>query len=317
VEPLGNLILNENMKLYRRWRTWIMIGAMIAIVLLASIMEWYYDGRHAQGDNWRGEVIEEKQHRTEILKQPKIDEENRVYNEQRIAIADYHLENDIRTEVGTMWDGINGAAGLTILITLFTVIIAGDSLAGEFTTGTIKMLLIRPASRLKILVSKYLSMLMFGILLLLILFVVSILVNGLLYNFGHMNLPLIGVNTEGEIVERSMVGNLWKTYMLNGVSTIMFVTMAFMISTAFRSSAMAIGISIFALFAGAIVTELLQIFEWSKFILFANIDLTQHLSGRPYQEGMTLSFSIVVLSAYFIVFNLIAWLVFTRRDVAA
>lgn len=216
-----------------------------------------------------------------------------------------------------MWSGINGSAELIMLITLFTVIIAGDSVAGEFTGGTIKLLLIRPASRLKILVSKYISMIQFGLLLLVTLFVVSVLVNGLLYQFSHMNLPLLDVNDQGQVVEKSMVANLWKTYLLNGVSTIMFVTMAFMISTAYRSSAMAIGFSIFSLFAGAIITELLQRYEWSKYLLFPNINLTQHLVGRPYQEGMTMLFSVGVLGVYFLLFNLVAWLVFTRRDVAA
>jgi ABC-2 type transport system permease protein len=141
--------------------------------------------------------------------------------------------------------------------------------------------------------------------------------NGILYGFGYMDLPLISMTTEGEIVERNMVLNLWKTYMLNGVSTVMYVTMAFTISSAFRSSAMAIGFSIGALFAGNIVLEALQRFDWSKYLLFANTDLTQYLNGHPFQEGMTLSFSIGVLAVHFLVFNLISWLLFTRRDVAA
>lgn len=310
-----NLIRNENMKLYRRPRTWVMVGFMIAMVLFFSIMNWYYDDM--KGDAWRDQVIQERQELTKILKDPNMEEENKANFQELIATYDYQLEHDIRPEAGTMWDGINGSAELVVLITLFTVIIAGDSLAGEFTTGTIKLLLIRPVNRLKILISKYLSMLKFGILLLLILFIVSILINGLLYKFGQMNLPLVSINNEGQIVERNMVTNLWKTYMLNGVSTIIFVTMAFMISSAFRSSTMAIGFSIFALFAGSLVSELLQRYEWSKYLLFANIDLSQHLSGRPYQEGMTLTFSIIVLSTYFLIFNLVSWLVFTRRDVAA
>ena len=47
------------------------------------------------------------------------------------------------------------------LVTIFAVIIAADSVAGEFSTGTIKLLLIRPWSRSKILLSKYISLLLF------------------------------------------------------------------------------------------------------------------------------------------------------------
>ncbi|MBD2870328.1 ABC transporter permease [Paenibacillus arenilitoris] len=312
-----NLILNENMKLYRRWRTWIMVGLMIGAVLLGSIVEWYYDTKEAPEGTWQEQLTEENRQYAANLNDPDTEEENKTYIQRQMTVNDYRLAHDIRPESGTMWDGINGSAELVVLITLFTVIVAGDSLAGEFTSGTIKLLLIRPASRLKILLSKYISMLMFGLLLLVILFVVSVMVNGLLYQFQHMGLQLVTVDGQGQIVERNMFANLWQSYLLNGVSTIMFVTMAFMISAAFRSSAMAIGFSIFALFAGTLLTEFIRRYEWSKYVLFANIDLSAYLVGRPYQEGMTLAFSIAVLAAYFIVFNLVSWLVFTRRDVAS
>ncbi|WHZ02724.1 ABC transporter permease [Neobacillus sp. YX16] len=312
-----NLVLNENMKIYRRVRTWILVGLMAAFVLFVNFIEWHSDGKKAEGEGWRSALLQENQQYSEILKQPELGEDDRTFYQEQIAINDYHLEQNIRSTDGTMWDGVNGSAGMMIVITIFTIIIAGDSLAGEFSSGTIKLLLIRPASRVKILVSKYISFLLFSMLLLLTLFVISVAVNGILYGFGNMDLPLISMTAEGQIVERNMVLNLWKTYMLGGVSTVMYVTMAFMISSAFRSSAMAIGFSIGALFAGNIVLEALQRFDWSKYLLFANTDLTQYLNGHPFQEEMTLSFSIVVLVVYFLVFNLISWLLFTRRDVAA
>ena len=305
------------MKIYRRVRTWILVGLMVAFVLFVNFIEWHSDGKKAEGEGWRATLQQENQQYSKILKQPELGEEDRTFYEQQIIVNDYHLEKNIRSTDGTMWDGVNGSAQMMIVITIFTIIIAGDSLAGEFSSGTIKLLLIRPASRVKILVSKYISFLMFGMLLLLTLFVLSIVVNGILYGFGYMDLPLISMTAEGEIVERNMVLNLWKTYMLNGISTVMYVTMAFTISSAFRSSAMAIGFSIGALFAGNIVLEALQRFDWSKYLLFANTDLTQYLNGHPFQEGMTMSFSFGVLVVYFLVFNLVSWLLFTRRDVAA
>lgn len=312
-----NLVRNENMKIYRRARTWILVGFMIALVLFVNIMEWHSDGKQSQSVGWQVELQQEKEHRNELLTKPELSEESRIYNLQRIALIDYHLEKNIPTSVGTMWDGINGSASMVLVITVFTIIIAGDILAGEFSSGTIKLLLIRPANRLKILIAKYISSLMFGMLLLLTLFVVSVTVNGVLFGLGDLNLPLIEVTYDGYIVEKNMVLNLWKTYLLNGVSTILYVSMAFMISSAFRSSIMAIAFSIVALFGGNILLEALQRFDWSKYLLFANTDLTQYLSGRPYHNGMTLSFSIGVLAVYFLAFNLISWLMFTRRDVAA
>lgn len=312
-----NLVLNENMKIYRRVRTWVLIGLMVALVLFVNFIEWHSDGKKAEGEGWQAALEQKNQQWSEILKQPNLGEDDRTFYQEQIVLNEYHLAQNIRSTDGTLWDGVNGSASMMIVITIFTIIIVGDSVAGEFSSGTIKLLLIRPASRSKILVSKYISFLLFGMLLLLTLFVLSIVINGILYGFGHMDLPLVSMNADGQIIERNMVLNLWKTYMLNGISTVMYVTLAFMISSAFRSSAMAIGFSIGALFAGNIILEALQRFDWSKYLLFANTDLTQYLSGHPYQDGMTLSFSIGVLVVYFLVFNLISWLIFTRRDVAA
>lgn len=312
-----NLVLNENMKIYRRVRTWVLVGLMIGFVLFVNIIEWNSDGKKAQGEGWRAELLQENQQFSQILKQPNLNKEDRTYYQQQIAVNNYHVQHNIRSTKGTMWDGVNGSAKRMVIITIFTIIIVGDIVAGEFSSGTIKQLLIRPANRAKILVSKYVSVLMFGMLLLLILFVTSVAINGILYGFGYMDLPLIGMTGKGQIIESNMVLNLWKTYMFNGVSTVIYVTLAFMISSAFRSSSMAIGFSIGALFAGNIIIEALHRFDWSKYLLFANIDLTQYLTGHPFQEGMTLSFSIGVLLVYFLVFNLISWLFFTRRDVSA
>lgn len=306
------------MKIYRRWRTWILIGLMIGLVFTVSIVEWYFDDKQAGENAWREQVMAQKLQQEESLKMPELQQgQSWQLVEQRIAINEYHLEHNIRPTNGTMWDSINNLAELVIMVTLLTIIIAGDSLAGEYSTGTIKMLLIRPVSRTKILVSKYLSLVVFNILLLIILFITSVLLNGILYQFAHLNLPLVGIGDYGQVVEKSMVANLWKTYLLNSISTIIFMTMAFMISTVFRSSAMAIGISLFAVFTGSMLADLVRNYAWGKYFLFAHLDLTQHLNGRPYQEDMTLSFSITLLVVYYLLFQLVAWLVFTRRDVAA
>lgn len=108
------------------------------------------------------------------------------------------------------------------------------------------------------------------------------------------------------------------TYSLSSVGLFMLTTMAFMISAAFRNSSLAIGISIFLLLMGASLTSLLSMkFEWTKYILFANIDLMSYFNGTPFMEGMTLSFSLIVLLVYFVIFHIVAFLFFTKRDVTA
>ncbi|EOR25613.1 ABC transporter permease YhcI [Niallia nealsonii AAU1] len=118
--------------------------------------------------------------------------------------------------------------------------------------------------------------------------------------------------------EQSIFIHLIGFYGLNSISLIMLTTMAFMISSVFRNSSLAIGISIFLMFMGNTVTFLLaNWFDWAKYLLFANTDLTQYFDGTPLVSGMTLFFSIIMLLVYFIVFIGLAFWVFKKRDVAA
>ena len=57
-------------------------------------------------------------------------------------------------------------------------------------------------------------------------------------------------------------------------------------------------------------------FDWAKYILFANTDLMQYFEGVPMVEGMTLTFSVIMIVSYFILFQSLAYMVFKKRDVA-
>jgi ABC-2 type transport system permease protein len=71
------------------------------------------------------------------------------------------------------------------------------------------------------------------------------------------------------------------------------------------------------LLLGTSLTQFLTQYSWSKYILFANTDLTQHIEGRPFFEDMTMTFSVTVLIVYFVMINALSWGIFKKRDVAA
>lgn len=311
---LLNLIRNEHMKIYRRLRTWILGGLLIAIVVLAALFS--HSGYKANED-WKIRAAESIEHNQKELENPDVPAKFKHQMKEDIALQQYMLDHNYPPTDNTLWGGTLSAAGLIIMVTLFTVIIAGDMVAGEFTWGTIKLLLIRPASRAKILLSKYLTTLLFAATLLIVMFITSLIVNGFLYGFQSLNLPHLTANAAGQVQEGSMLVYVFATYGLKLIELVMIVTMAFMISTVFRSSSLAIGLSIFIMFAGQIITLLLMRYSWGKYFLFANTDLTPYLEGQPLAEGMTLGFSITVLLFYFLLFIVLSWEIFRRRDVAA
>ena len=205
------------------------------------------------------------------------------------------------------------------LVTIFTVIIAADSVAGEFSSGTIKLLLINPVSRFKILLSKYVTTLIFSLLLFVLLFCTAFLVSGLLEGFKDIGLPYIYASSDHVIHSVNMAGHVIGSYGYASIEMIIIVTMAFMISAVFRSSLIAMGLSLGIMFVGSGVAAFLAQYQysWAKYFLFENTDLTVYLTGNPNIAGMTLSFSIMVLIVYFLIFNALSIYVFNKRDVAA
>jgi ABC-2 type transport system permease protein len=57
--------------------------------------------------------------------------------------------------------------------------------------------------------------------------------------------------------------------------------------------------------------------EWGKYLLAANLDLGQYEAGQPIPfPGMSVGFSVVILVLHFLLFHAVAWVSFTKRDVA-
>ncbi|XID96215.1 ABC transporter permease [Paenibacillaceae bacterium WGS1546] len=315
---MGNLIRNENMKIYRRPRTWLMVGfLLLALGLMSGLMKWD-ESRLPSGD-WKQDLTQQNAHfEKELANAGNSNTEYGKFLSDRIAINDYHLANDLNPHRLTLWDYVNSSAGLVMLVTMLTVIVAADMIAAEFSWGTIKLLLIGPASRTKIMLSKYVSTMGFALLLLAILFAAAFLAGGVLQGFGGLSNPHLTVGADGLVQESSMIVNSLQKFGYAAVSLIMYVTLAFMISAAFRSSSMAIAFSLLFMLVGNTVTAILSGYEWVKYLLFANIDLSQYLPGAsPIHPEMTLGFSIAMLVAYYVVFQLVSWLLFTKRDVAA
>jgi ABC-2 type transport system permease protein len=310
------LIQNENMKIYRRVGTWVMIGLLVIAIIAGAILSSKLGSTPTT--DWKAEITANTKQLEMDVANPDIPKTIKDMQKKHLAINEYRLQHDIAPiESSTLWGYTLGAADIITFITLFVVVVAAGSVASEFSWGTIKLLLIRPATRGKILLAKYISTILFALLLLVVLLITSMLIGGIVYGFAQLDVPHLAYQN-GKVTEIAMISHIISIYGLSSIQLIMMVTFAFMISSVFRSSSLAIGLAIFLMFMGVQVTFLIaQKFEWAKFILFANMDLTQYIDGVPMVEGMTMTFSVIMLIMYFVVFNALSWFVFIKRDIAA
>ncbi|MFZ7945512.1 ABC transporter permease [Neobacillus sp. 19] len=312
-----NLIKNEWMKIFKRPGTFVMIGMLVVAIALVGIVVKTQQKDFVQDKNWEQVLQEENNALNQQMAQSRMKTEKQFFKKE-IAINDYRIKHDIPPrEKYTVWSFVKDTSQLIMLAGLFIIIVSAGIVASEFNWGTIKLLLIRPINRTRILLSKYLTVLLFALFILAILFAFSTGLGAILFGMPDKAIPYLNYYN-GQVTEQNIVVHLLIYYGLSSIDTIMLVTMAFMISSVFRNSSLAIGLSLFLLFTGGQFTTLLSMkFDWAKYILFANTDLMQYFEGTPMVEGMTLSFSVIMLLIYFALFQTLAFVVFKKRDVAA
>jgi ABC-2 type transport system permease protein len=147
-------------------------------------------------------------------------------------------------------------------------------------------------------------------------FVASVLIGWIFFGTAGATSPEVFMNAHGTATQMPAVGYLLMMYGFLLIQAVMMITIAFMISTIFRSSALAITISLLAYLVGNTVVAALGSYSWDKLILFADTNLAQFVVKGPTVQGLTLGFAIVTLIAYFVVMNALSWWVFVKRDVA-
>lgn len=310
------LIRNENMKIYRRPRTWIMMGLLVlAIVLVAVVIATH---QHAAPANWKQVLVTQTAQAQQQIQHPPSHMPAREIAalKAQVAVNQYDIAHNINPNLTTGWGFVATAQNLSTLLIAFILVVAGDIAASEFSTGTIKMLLTQTATRTRILVAKYLSMLLYSLFATLIMFVFSVVIGWIFFGTAGANAPHVYMDAHQAIQQMSAISYLLMQYGFLLVQIVVVATIAFMISTIFRSSALAITISLLAFLIGNTLVAALSSYSWVKYILFANTDLSQFVENGPAIHGLTLGFSITMLVAYFVVMNVLAWWFFTKRDVA-
>ena len=204
---------------------------------------------------------------------------------------------------------------LVILILIVCSIITCD----EFKTGTIKLLLIKPYSRGKILLSKYLTTIIVIILTIVLLIFTQIIVGGLVFCFKSIDIPVVIYDFTKECIVKYSVFE----YMIIRIISIipfylMLITISFLLSTIFTSTIITITIPLMLyMFTPTMIyiTKQYQL-DFIKYFVNINWDLQKYLFGKiPDISFINLKFSIIVLLIYFIALLIFTFLIFKKKNI--
>nr|WP_244525370.1 ABC transporter permease subunit [Bacillus sp. 166amftsu] len=301
------------MKIFKRKRTWIMVGVMVVFIFI-QFLNVKLSSQVNYGDDWKTSLIEENallQVEKESLKLPI----EKMENEKKLLLNNYYIDSNIKPTNNAWFFTIGQSTNFLIAISILTLIIAGEIVASEFQSGTIKFLLTRTATRTQIYFSKYISTLLFGFFLIMITFLLSILFSGILLGFDGINGEYLFVK-DHVVQKTSILQALIGSLLFKIPYLIIVATLAFMISAAFKSSTFSIVFSLLVAISGFVMSISLKGFSWTKYFIFSHTDLSSFVYDNPPVEGMTFVFSILFILIHIFIMHGIAYPIFVKKDVA-
>ena len=277
--------------------------------------------------DWRALLQQQIVDTQNRLASNRVPEEWKEFMRLRIQVQQYYLDHDINPSAPGAPTFVRKFVeeSISLFLPLLVVVVAADIVSSEYGQGTIKLLLSRPVRRWKILLSKYVALLLVTSLLLLIAGILAYLISGIVFGYGGWDMPVLtGFQMKGEhlITDYVHLVPQWK-YILMALGLAWFTctavaTLSFMVSVLVRSTAASMGIMLAAVIAGNLLVQLAPSWTTLKYLAFTNLQLTDYLSGAPILiEGMSLPFSLSVLSLWSAAALVIAFAVFIRRDVLA
>lgn len=210
-----------------------------------------------------------------------------------------------------------------LFLPLLVIVLAGDSVSGEFSAKTIKVLLTRAVPRWKILLSKYISLLIMTSIVVLEAAVIAILVSTVMFHTGGWNEPvptgfraIAGKLDPSNVVKVSQWQYAILVYGLGWFAAISVATISFMVSVLVRNTATSIGVMMAALIGGEFLQLFLEDWPLVKYFFVTNLNLPKYLTGsfQPI-EGMSLIFSIIALYVWAMAALFVSFRVFKKQDV--
>lgn len=215
----------------------------------------------------------------------------------------------------------------TVLIIVFAMMMMCNLITSETESGTIKLLLVRPYKRSKIITAKLLATIFFVLIFTLFSALISFAGGYFLYGLDLSNVLVI-INSNTPVVMSPIV--LMLINILSQILDILFyVLLAMMISIVFKNYAGSISFSFVLilvtytlnmLFGGAFWYSLLPGPNLHLFKYFGNAfvsvsdSMLLNILITPIQSTMNLWYSLLILASYSLVSIVVSYAVFNKRD---
>ena len=281
------------------------------------------------GSDYMNTALSDFRERSYMTKQAENSKEELSYEQQKEyknnikgkEISRYIIENHIDVNKANDLRGIlsNFFSEYGLFIIVIVVMIAGTIVSEEFNKGTIKLLLVKPYSRNKILLSKFITLLIITLISIVLVVAMELLVGGIVFGFDSLSVPVIEYNFNTNMLQQINVFSYLGISILTSLPIVVLLgTLSFALSTIFTNSAVAIALPLLGYMGAAVINQLAIMYNIGilKYFVTLNWDFSYYLfGGMPLMEGLTPVFSAIICIVYFLIMMIPTFIIFKKKNI--
>lgn len=216
----------------------------------------------------------------------------------------------------------------SFIIIVYVVFLGATMITGEYASGTMKLLAIRPYSRRKILGSKLLATIIVGLIFLLITFIVTYITGGILFGFASM--PMLLVFNSTMVTSLNPIFVILVLFACRLLEITFYAILSLAISTLFKSNAGSIIVAILIYFASFVLSVFSANIGFLKVLPFVNTNLFayfgSHLTSqsnnllanmfsRVIGNDMNFFISFAIITIFSVIIYYLTSYIFRTRDI--
>lgn len=214
----------------------------------------------------------------------------------------------------------------SVILIMFAITMASHSIAGETSEGTMRFVSIRPVSRSKILLGKFLSIAIMTLILLIFSSLASLAVGA--FTFGMSSEKILTVINATNVVvlhpALALIIFLASQYLI----LLVYTSLAMLLTSFLKSDLLTLVLTLFVYVLNLLLPIFFNFNSFLRFNPFTNINLYAYVGagtqtaktiiGKVFTSvvysGMTIWISIIFIVAMILIFNMLAIALFKRRE---
>ena len=263
------------------------------------------------GNDYRNRALNEYQSCAKNVKNYENSDQKLEYSDQKRyntnleerEINRYIIENNVDINKGNDIRGIlrNFFSEYGLFIIVMVIMIA------------------KPYPRYKILMSKWITVMIMILFSIVALIVMELIVGGIIFGYDSLSVPVLHYNFDTQSLEAiNVFVDLGLQTITQLPKVILLAMLAFSFSTLFTNSAVAIAIPLLGYMSADVINSLVVNFkvDFMRFFVSLNWDFGQYLYGNlPKLEGLTLWFSAIICILYFVAMIIPTFITFKKRNI--